>query len=495
MHRVLLLIVGLSVNAHAQHPPAFEKFLENRSARQMFTAHFEYSISAEGKPTMFFSSQAAGERYVTTQLRNSDGVYNYAPGNKPASPWLDRPIRTLFTTENIWQAYDGQGQAYVFPPDQRNMHHEPDLRRIGVHPVLLDQDFDDAVAARGRQPATYSEEKVGELYVVTAETGPLTAKWWIDPTRDWNVIRTEMSREDGVTHGMDIELKYNRHDGIWFPQRVEWWTPGHDKSASVIEIHAAQFNRPEHPVELTPTAIGVEVGTLVHPQGDVGFPAGFWDGKEVVDGQILAQRIESGELSVGPTVLRARAQARAGLARAPSLADWHAYHKPETTTPALRVAWIDGFVLSAWEEYTEAFIKHYQLDVEQTSAARNTCQVAQQKARDYLTARKQRFDQLRKQHDELRDFPTGAQRDALAKHVARRKAFALEYAKAIKPTREIFERDLAARLTKLPTRAQHAAHTEFSHPDIWANSVPFARLYKLDAWAALGRKAGEERSP
>lgn len=484
-----MLVGFIGAVAIADEPEALRKAREARSAARLYTAQIEYSRTSAGSDgPQFFSQRAAGGRYMVTQQADARGVFAYADGRRPAPPYMNQPRHLLFTEDEVWSSVAGTQKASVFGPDERSAFHLPDLRNIGFDPIFVDADLGARLEAHGLPPLTYEESREGDLIVVTGRSGDSEAKWWIDPQRDWNIVRTRTSSSGEHYTGMDIELRQDPYDGTWFPRRVAWVSSVSEVPVEVLEVHAAQFNRPEHPSDLTPASLGLGVGASIVTSPSTGLRSGIWDGSNIVSHKDFLKRVDAGQISVDPRVSRLLAQLKAGLGTAPSLADWpdQTSNRATTTRPAIAgaVSWE-----SSWEAYTRAFIEHYKLDEEQTERAWDYCRAAQQRGRDVILSRQQKLDRLDQRRDALRAPPEDRSAELIRKQVQARIKLAREYAKLLQPLRLIFDRRLAARLEQLPTRTQKKSAEKFKGPDVWRGVIPFAEMYRLDGAQLLAESS------
>ena len=133
---------------------------------------------------------------------------------------------------------------------------------------------------------------VDGLHLVSGKTRDTTYHWWIDPEKDWNVVKTEVLGGENKVIERKFLLKQNPHDGIWFPYRVETWSYAPDvvNPINVMEMHATEFNRVDHPVVLAPADIGVEVGTFVVFHEREENAAGYWTAKMSSPTRVSAAR-------------------------------------------------------------------------------------------------------------------------------------------------------------------------------------------------------------
>jgi len=446
-----------------EKPLALRKAIEARSAQKLQTAKIEFSLTEKDVPgprptyTQFFTWQCAQDGYILVHREDDQGVYKYYADGKPALAFLNKPEHFLVKDGEIWQMIEGTADAYVRSLDDRAAFRLYDIREIGLNPVESGWDYEERVRELGYPPLTYDQTMTDDLYVVTARTRGGMAKWWIDPERDWNVVRTEVFQDGKKIGERRFELQLNLHDGVWFPARIEQYrlAAGDTEPSRIIEFHSAEFNRPEHPAELTVADIGVEVGTSVTFMNRRPGYSGYWDGEQAVPLAELMERINSGELTMGPSVQRTRAFLKTAYptrdALVTAIERAHAGDPTPTSQPAPtlpRLEFVEIDFETQWEAYTRAFIARYQLNEEQSQKAGSICAECQQQARAYVAAHRAEFEKLDAQLRVMRSGPPDDSRERRLR--AHREAL-------MQPITRIFEDRLKPRLDKLPTRAQRKA--------------------------------------
>jgi hypothetical protein len=278
------------------------------------------------------------------------------------------------------------------------------------------------MAAAAGLKVEFEVDRDGDAILVRAKTDREGDRmWWIDEHRDWNVTRTRIVSHDGQIQA-ETEFDLKLWDGRWFPSEMRQYrgSAADGDLYCVFRFIAAEFNRPEHPAELTPASIGFEPGmTLVFMNGDAPVPGPVWDGERIVPMSEFVPRVRAGETSFGPTIQRegARAEARMARQRAEELERNSTWKHVE----------------SAWERYTREFIGHYRLNDEQSQHAWTLCRACQARAREYVDRRRGAFEKLEREPDDK------------------------QRAELLGPLDEIFEKRLRPRLEEIPNSAQRAA--------------------------------------
>ncbi|TWT43871.1 hypothetical protein RAS1_02710 [Phycisphaerae bacterium RAS1] len=432
---------------------AAESVGDSISTARISYSHWIRELDSDEPPhTEFFLYQCAGDRFITRILGDEEGVVLRGRDGRPATQYsFIGPRHVLSDKSGIWIHAEGDPGATVSSVQGR--HSESgrvlDLRSFSATPNARGT-MDNLRMAAGLPPATYTTSTDGELDVVETTNEGWTIKWWIDRTRDFNVVKSQTLRE-GQLLG-EVRYQVERIDGIWFPTRVERFRldSGGDRPIEVLQIHKAEFNRSNQPPALTPADIGVEVGTDVQfndrPQED-----GYWDGEKVIPVDQFFRKLHSGELVRGPGV-------QAAMERLPRLTpeileEHRAAERAENAQPADETP--TGLELpkpaaalrrqtdSEWARYTRKFIADFSLDREQCQKAWGILRDCQEQAARYLKRERLAFEKLD-------DAEPGAATGAPASSPA-------GSARAIRlrePIDKIFEAELKPRLNRLPTRAQ-----------------------------------------
>lgn len=436
-------------------PLALRKAAEARSSNVLHTARIEYSVTdveEDQSYTQFSSFTAANNDFITVLRGDEKGVVAYQQDGQPAPALLNKPWHCLLKEGEVWRRQEDSPDAQVadeFPARSALSMH--DIRALGLNPVMPERDLDEYLRELGRPPLTYDSELVGGLHVVRGRTSESMFEWWIDPERDWNIVKTVVYGEGGSKKIAEerFTLRFDLRDGVWFPSRMELWShlPGVKNPRKVIDIHAVEFNRPEHSVALKPSDIGVETGTFVTYENRKENAMGYWDGEKIASAAEFRERINSGELAVGPNTARALALEKVGK-QFDSGAPKYALTTDENNEPRYIFQWQS--YETEWEAYTRRFIARYKLDEEQSQKAWAICNDCQERGRAYVAKRKPVLEEIDKR---LRKLASAATEEA----AAQRQRLENEKAHNLEPLTMIFEEQLKPRLDKLPTRAQRRA--------------------------------------
>lgn len=454
--------------ADASEPPeALRRAIAARSADLLRTARVEYSVTqrdpdAATQPhTLFYTYQSAGDHYVVTHQGDDEGVYGRGPDGKPVVRPLNRPRQYLVKDDQVWRHVEDALDANVFSSEVGVKGFRClDLREAGLNPVLVGTNFQEHFRRSGADPLTYSSETVDGLHVVSAVGGPGKLKWWIDPERDWNVVRTEVHLNGEHIGERRFTLQQNPYDGVWFPSRIEHYrlAAGDTRPSTTIRISLAEFNRPEHSLVLTPADIGIEVGTMVTFQDREPGRTGYWDGEKAVSFDELQERIDSGEIAEGPIRARERLRWLTFEARKAGIASGQMLGAGPTSRPTTQPV-VTAFLFDTeWEAYTQRFIEVYSLNEDQKQKAWTICDDCQTAARAYVASRKRKLDEL----DQL----IAAARDKSDANLETIRTLQSQREKLLAPVNQIFETRLKPRLERLPTRAQREAVRAASQPTL-----------------------------
>ncbi|TWT46077.1 hypothetical protein RAS1_25240 [Phycisphaerae bacterium RAS1] len=448
-------IARAAQTAPAQKPAVLRAAEEARSASALVTSRVEYSrwrrpIGAdEPDHTHFYTFECAGNQYVTRYWGDEEGVVRRHPDGRAATVYsFPGPRHMLHDDDGDWVHSEGAPSVEVWDHDT----HRPDfgqfeLRSVSLNPGGKDMTVDQARRKAGLSPIEYSVATDGELDLVSSTHEGWTLKWWIDRKRNFSIVKSHVLHE-GKLLG---EMLYHTEeiDGAWFTTRLERYVYDHDvrELREIVQVHHAEFNRPEHPQQLTPEHIGVEVGTSVDFQTNPE-RSGYWDGDKIIPQDEFFTKLHNGELVRSPGVQKAldslpristpaMFDAAEREAKARDAAD---QAEPELPKPA---ADLRRQADSAWARYTRSFIVDYGLDREQTQKAWGVLRDCQEQAARYLKREREAFAKLDAAKPPAGDGAPSSSPAADARAARLRE-----------PIDRIFESELKPRLERLPTRAQ-----------------------------------------
>lgn len=340
MHSFALWLAALGIlPTPAVEPPRKPEALARaeaaRSQSVLRTARLEISVrEPHGDPNQpptrrFLTWRCAGNAYTVTHQGDQDGEvrpWRGSDGNPVRSPLVYDPWHHLFLDGQVWSNAVSELRAEVRPGQARSSYDLFDWRLLGLNPVSLDRSWDETVEEsieRGAPPPEYSVRTEQGLHVVTARALESEVTWWIDPQRDWGVVRTAIAHAGKPISEQRMTL--HQFDGHWFPARVEEVSvaAGESEPWRVWEVLYAEFNRPTHPQQLGPADIGVEPGrpVRVFEAQDVPPQRAYWDGSNLVSFEEFARRLKAGERFEAPTMAREGARNAARLERLEQLAE------------------------------------------------------------------------------------------------------------------------------------------------------------------------------
>lgn len=416
----------------AEQPEALRRAHEARA--RIHTSRLELLYTREpdlNTPAHFLSLQTAGDDRKLVDRGDDRGVVVNTRG-WPGIEILERAPRiSVEVGDEVWTRTESMDDVRVRPRSRGPK--APDVRCLGLDPgSLFDCAFEDRVRLAGRD-VTYSEQSDGALRRVDARFDDGSwAAWWIDPGRDWSVVRTQVGMNDDLW--TDRRITVEHCDGVWYPTRIESLIVGPDGARSpgpAIDILHAEFNRPEHPGRLHPADVGLEPGMLVQRDGgDPNQPIPIWDGEKVTSPPEFFERMHAGRVRMGPTVMREQARrwiTQRRLEGAPAT-------RPIAASPA-RAQSDRAFSLSEWEAYTMRFIAQHALDAAQAERALLILRDCQDSV-SYLVRQRGLVEQGRGRSDPP-DAAAGAQLEKIAARL-----------------QDAFENRLVPRLHSLLTSAQ-----------------------------------------
>lgn len=430
------LIAALVSTQDADQHARPECLVQSELARDSIrTANVEWSVSYPTSShdrrasTYFRNWKYAFGKYCQEFTGDEEGVVARDELGNPSSQGGARSSRVMFHQGNIWECGDRDIEARVWDPSNADQHKIVDLRLLGLNPILPYSDIDSMVKNAGYPPLAYTTTETNNVYHVIAKTDESEIQWWIDAGRGWSVTRAMVRQGDQTVS--EVEFEVAQFDGIWFPSRMRRYSgaKGEDNISEEIKIIAAEFNRDDHPQEITPKSIGLEIGMPVRFI-DVSppFSSPVWNGEDVVPAAQFSAAVDAGLARISPTLLRERARLIERIRR----------EEARAAEPA-EDAQIKSR-LTRWEQYTRDVCAHYALSSEQAQHAWNICRACQEQARSYAA-----------RHARALDGSTTAVNPDAAVQLFQR-------------IDSIFETRLKPRLEDIPTTSQRAAAKNRNHP-------------------------------
>lgn len=366
------------------------------------------------------------------------------------------PRHMLRTEDGVWIHAENDPSAQVWSPGDHQPYQSQmfDLRRLSLNPTSHHADLEEVCRAAGLSSPEYSVSTEDKLDVVTATVGERAIRWWIDRARNFSIVRAQTLRHGRPT--LECLYTVEQIDNVWTTTRVERLVPGtgsaRGEPIEILQVHHAEFNRPEHPQQLTPEHIGVETGTYVEFQSDAS-REGYWDGGKIIPVDEFFAKLRSGELVRGegvtralaslprvtPQMLAAQRAADEGADSTRSGAEALSHPLPASAAEMRRQ------LESEWARHTRRFIIQYGLDREQTQRAWTVLKDCQEMAGRYLNREREAFEKLEKHRPSTGSSPPAPASSPVIDERWR----ALR-----RPIDRIFETELKPRLERLPTRAQ-----------------------------------------
>lgn len=466
--RTLAMAAGLAASAawasQIEPPPKPEPLARALAARWVLeTAHLEISVrephpDPNQPPTRrFFTWRCAGDTYLVTHQGNQDGVvadWRDFDGTPVQSPRVYDPWHFLYLDDQVWFSAARQPKAQVRPGQTARTYDLFDWRQVGLNPTsLVDRSWDAVVQEsieQGAPPPEYSARMEEGLHIVTARALESEVTWWIDPQRDWGVVRTAFTHKGELIEEQRFTLR--NFDGRWFPARIEEVGGDESEPWRVWEVLYAEFNRPTHQRRLGPADIGIEPGRQVDvfEKPDALPERAHWDGTSLISVEEFVQRSQSGEILAGPSLIRERARDMARLERLVQLAE-RGLIDPSALPPHLAVRFANQQARNlhsfetAWEKYTREFIQRHELDHDQAQKAWTICRDCQELARQYVARHRDTIEGLEKR---LAKKAAGPVTQPVVDPAVK------ELTELLRPIEQIFEERLKPRLDGLLTREQ-----------------------------------------
>ncbi|MCG3132424.1 MAG: hypothetical protein FLDDKLPJ_03270 [Phycisphaerae bacterium] len=289
---------------------------------------------------------------------------------EPGVPFSYSERRLLIKDGEQWKFYYDTPAADVNDIPDRHMLFR-NLRDLGFEPTAAWS----AHPSWYRQPAASydSAEHLEDRVLVTGHwDNGMSVRWTLDPEKGMQPVRVEMLNAGEVVGACDSE--YEQFDGLWFPKTC---TFSHRRSTTVvIGVLSAEFNRSEHPRELTPNDLGMVPGTQV---SHTTLKQTAWTGEKLIPLIDWLNMVEAGEAdnSAWDEVVK-RCQSPTGLGRYPKTMndDFLGLTSAVTRKPGL------------WEDYTRRFIQRFRLQGAQVDRAWSHLKECQKPAYAYLDEHK-----------------------------------------------------------------------------------------------------------
>ena len=460
--RTLVALCLASAGTGTQMPEALRLAQDSRSTNWLQTARIEYVVHGtqqdNSKYDLFFTWKCAYDDYITVNRGDEEGVVMRNERGEPAPVTYNNRIHHLVQGGDVWEHTEDAPFGYQYGPSLYDSFRQHNLRHLGLSPrgiaETVDKLEDVARQYDGENALKYTTATENGLQVVTARSPNGAFKWWIDPEKDWSILRTETWRNEQRIGENRITVK--ECDGHWFPVRYEEYrlAAGDLEPSTVIELLSVELNRPEHPQFFTPADIGIEPGMMITQTEVDSARIAFWDGTKLISSDEFHQRAADGTLDTGPTLARefTRLKVLAERRAEREAAAGGATSQPTSArSNVIRLTW--QTFESEWEAYTRAFIAEHALDDGQTERAWAILKDCQTEGQTYIARQRTALDRLEQDYTSLRQAATTGAGDL----GARLERLEESRQKLVAPLNRIFEEHLKPRLDRLLTRQQRAA--------------------------------------
>lgn len=375
----------------------------------------------------------AGEQLITDR-GDSEGVLIRRDDGSPHPLSGSEPYFWLFDGTRQWERRSNSIRAEVqlsepFMVDIRSIGFGTDVPRdVSNRPGFGILPRDDDLSAVVRPDGLIEVSRWGQ-------SRGSRIKWTIDPERNWNPV--DVTYEVGKEIRQNCRVELAEFDGGWFVRRCEYFDAeyaGGKEPLYVMEVSAAEFNRPDHPRRFTPADIGVEEGMQVDAYADT--QARYeervtklgWHQNNLIGRDELREGLRTGLIKPSPTLER-------------------------NVDRALANGIPQSYIENAWRSYTHQFIVGYDLDKDQSQKAMSILRDCEERAAAHFAAHKPEYDEIAmslSKIDEDQSISTTEKSEKLERLRNRR----IELDGKI---REIARTRLYPGLDKLPTRAQRKA--------------------------------------
>jgi hypothetical protein len=447
----VLANVAVPSSAPASDKPAALVAFEN--ARYAIRAEFAVrSYGSNSATANRHRSIVQGDEVLVFFDGTDDGITAFTEDGRPVR---DLEEATLLRSDGLWQKYQKglSGQANLGPDVGR-----PgvlDFRCVGMTATtecLIASPLEAIDRTRGAPPDTVEySESVDEdgLYVVEAKVrnSDQSTVWYIDPQQGFNAIRV-----DELYHGkiyFSALTDYRFINGIYVPVKVIYA----DADANVHcvnEFEYTKVNTPDIPAELTPTDIGIWIGTPVNVVDAAGARQMKWNGDQLITIEEYNDLFRQGKIQNDPRVEEWYRRAKENTLATQSAASRPSAPASQPVTFDERERALDQRLeralapdLDEWDKYVAEFIRKYELNGEQAG----TC------GKILKDSKSRRDAYLQRRAADIRKLKGGKYKTDGDMKRAEEKLTVL-----LRPVQDTFDR-MKARLMKVPTRKQLEEHT------------------------------------
>lgn len=391
----------------------------------------EYRGDKDGWVAFDPETHRGTHRFPQLYLQNSDGMWYFQETGVSAS-WWKNPRRSLGM------------------PGER----VKDIRAVGAFPTSLSLSWLTGFSAVWNPPpnhevVAWTQRQAGDHHIVTAQcaTGAKLT-WYINPAKDWNAERVLFELEATT---LEAACSLKQYGGVWLPEETRYLQDG--RLVESIRIDQAVFSPSGEPARFTLADLGAEPGTHVGTQDEpmAGGRPLIWNGEDVCSREKWDEDRKTGKRRWGPSFRRMFEQ-NEPYSSPYETEEQRRQRELSRRKLAIQVGVRQHEVL--WVKYVEAFIQRYQLGDEQAQKAWQVLRVCQTSARQYLERRARDFYDLEQQLEKDRQHTAADELKRLNNRLS-----ALR-----KPIDDIFEKQLKARLEKLPTSTQRRAAEEREKP-------------------------------
>lgn len=444
--KMILLLISLILAQQRSNIP-----------RELLAAQQNRNFATNGLISWKYSTEVVTV-YCTTRFAGDD--------------WINR----RFSNRSIMNELHKDGGYWINTSDNFaicNIKNSPfpgifDARAIGFSPTGMSETVDHITSDPLSLPRTIRKKtylvsddgpyRLITTHMVSATGKEYTVKQWLDPDKGLNAVRSQMFVE-GDLRSESITVLQEVGRGYWFPSSTHVYRGSQSEPSVAITVDATVFDDKSLPDSLGPEDIGVEIGTNIRKEGVPSGPddhAGMhgllsWDGGSIVPFKEMADRVNRGELKVGPNVAAIISGMRTkNLVRRAFNQKIKDQYENSDTQRQLAGRGSSKDIFRAWELYVLRFIKFYGLNADQQSKALSIYRVLRVRGETYLKRKQPDFERLRKKIDALASLSETKNKQKVVNELAD------EQLRLEKPIIELFNKQLKPRLTSLLTRKQKA---------------------------------------
>lgn len=440
-------ILAPAVIAQPAEPLALRAMEEHRKA--IVSGRIEWRVHPGG-------DEQQSMRFVSRFATNGDRILEYRGDD---DGWTNRDPQTgegtsqfpqlyMENKDGLWHTAETTFSGSLRRPDSSDGLRDhlqdrlKDIRWVGISvesgSLEYDQGFRAVWTPSSNAIEQWSEERVGDRYLVTGRSSTGAVKTWlINPQKGWNAERITV---ETTALKLECVCDLEQFGDTWLPKRTEYRKNGAVSEVLVVEY--ASLNDPGDKASFSPADIGLEVGSQISTGVEGSFQQ-YWTGKDLIASPEFSKRRRAGEIDYGPTIKLKQT----GLWQSPYQLTAKQILQVKMVERQLHLRHHNTYHESLWERYVREFIRRYALRDDQAEQAWRILRNCQARANEIIGRQRKERETVIGEMLEAKEEGDKGRYERLRSRLDELSA----------PIAKVFETDLRPRLDKLPTRAQRAA--------------------------------------